>query len=104
MGEGVELQLLRLLDVFQQGGFGLYGLLPAGLGGLGALHHLGGLVADVAPVGPQAGVPAALLGGLNPVRPGGGAPGGVLQPADLLFQLRVLRQLKRVLPLPVFIP
>ena len=67
-----ELERLGPLDILKQAGLFLDGLLLPRLDGFGALHHLGGLVADVALVR------AAGLGRLHAVGPDGGARGGLL--------------------------
>ena len=56
--------------------------------GFGTLHHLCRFVPHIALVS------RADLGGLHLVRPDGGAPGGLLQAADVFFQPLVLRQFK----------
>ena len=89
-GLGRQLQGVGVLHISQQGGFLLNGAALPVFQALGALHHLGGLVAYKAPVHLQSGVLAAVLAPLHPVGPALGAPGGLLQPPDLPFQLLVL--------------
>ena len=86
----------RALDIVQKPCLFLGRVQPPCLDRLGALHHLGGFVADVAAVGAQAGVAHMLLG-LGFVRPAGGAPGRLVQPPDIRAQAVVLGLLKSVL-------
>ena len=77
---------------------------------LAPLLHAARLLADVGAAAHGVGLARyfrrvrADLRVLDLVGPRARLPRSLLQTADLLFQLRVLRQLKRVLPLPVFIP
>ena len=96
VGQGEQLQLVGPLHVPEQGGLLPDGLLLPALQPLGPLHQLGGPVAHKAPVHLEAGVLAAVFAALHLVRPGGGAPGGLLQPADLPLQLLVPGQLPPV--------
>ena len=98
-GQAGQAEAVGLLDVLQQAALLLHGrLLPPG-DGLGPLIGLAGLL-------PQVGLcqPGANLLPLGPVGPAGLLPGGLLQPGDLLLQSGVLRQLRFVLPPPVFQP
>ena len=100
MLQGVELQGLLPLQVFQQGGGLLHRRLPAALGGLGPLHELGGFVAHIPPVGPKAGI-FYVLPLLRLVGPGGRPPGRALQTGNLPLQALLLRRLPGVPGLPV---
>ena len=71
-------QLLLALGVLQEGFFLLDGLLLPGLEDLGALHHFGGFMADIAAVP----CPTADFARLDPVRPIGRAAAGRPQAAD----------------------
>ena len=106
----VQLQGRGLLDVFQQRRFFLDGGVLPPFEILAPLLHAARLLADVGAAAHGVGLARyfrrvrADLRVLDLVGPRARLPRGLLQTADLLFQLRVLRQLKRVLPLPVFIP
>ena len=110
MGVLSELKGRGLLDVFQQRRFFLDGGVLPPFEILAPLLHAARLLADVGAAAHGVGLARyfrrvrADLRVLDLVGPRARLPRGLLQTADLLFQLRVLRQLKRVLPLPVFIP
>lgn len=70
-GRGEEFEGFQGFPVLQKAGFGLDCLLLPGFYGLGALHHLLGLVADVSAVHR----PGAVFLLLDSVRPDGGLPG-----------------------------
>ena len=86
----LNLQLAGVFDTLEQLLLFLHRLVPAGLDGLGALHHLGGHVADIAAVAR----PFPDLAGLHLVRPFCGAAGRCLQPANLLFEPLVVLPLR----------
>ena len=106
----VQLQGRGLLDVFQKRRFFLDGGVLPPFEILAPLLHAARLLADVGAAAHGVGLARyfrrvrADLRALDLVGPRARLPRSLLQTADLLFQLRVLRQLKRVLPLPVFIP
>ena len=94
----IDLQGFRSLCVLQQAGFLQECLLLPLFYGFGTLHHLCRFVPHIALVS------RADLGGLHPVRPDGGAPGGLLQAADVFFQPLVLRQFKFLLAAEILHP
>lgn len=94
----IDLQGFRSLCVFQQAGFLKEGLLLPLFYGFGTLHHLCRFVPHIALVS------RANLGGFHPVGPDGGAPGGLLQAADVLFQPLVRCQFKFLLAAEILHP
>lgn len=85
----------------KKAGFGLDCLLLPGFYGLGAFHHLLGLVADVSAVHR----PGAVFLLLDSVRPDGGSARAALpQAGDVLLEPFLLGLLKGLLPVKVFQP
>ena len=99
-GQGREFEGFQGFPVLQKAGFGLDCLLLPGFYGLGALHHLLGLVADVSAVHR----PGAVFLLLDSVRPDGGLPGRLPQAGDVLLEPFLLGLLKGLLPVKVFQP
>ena len=100
VGQGREFEGFQGFPVLQKAGFGLDCLLLPGFYGLGALHHLLGLVADVSAVHR----PGAVFLLLDSVRPDGGLPGRLPQAGNVLLEPFLLGLLEGLLPVKVFQP
>ena len=99
----MQLQAVGLVHIAQQCFFLCDGRLLARFGDFGPLHQFGRLVAQKAPVRPQAAV-AGVLFLLGPAAPALGAARGLAQPGDVLFQPFVFRAFAVVLHAFVFLP
>ena len=99
----MQLQAVGLVHIAQQCFFLCDGRLLARFGDFGPLHQFGRLVAQKAPVRPQAAV-AGVLFLLGPAAPALGAARGLTQPGDVLFQPFVFRAFAVVLHAFVFLP
>ena len=106
----MQLQGRGLLNIFQERRFFLNGGVLPPFEILAPLLHTTRLLTDVGPAAHGVGF-ARYLGRVradlrvfNLVRPCARLPRGLFQAADFFFQLCILRQFKRVLPLLIFIP
>ena len=110
VGQRVQLQCIAALDVLQQRGLLLDGVLLPPFQIFSPLLHTPGLLGDEVAATHGVGEPLDLGGVfsdlrvLHPVGPVAGLPRRLLQPSDLLFEPLILRQLKGVLPPLVLVP